>query len=287
MIDFLSMLNVDYKADNNFIDRFIKEIVVERETIKEWSSSSYNKIVDIKRAYTESICLLVRAVIKEEKVLDVRLFMPVALKGAFIKSENVDVSYSSENISAFAFTESEGGGIPVNFLLSNAEDYEDAIIHKSKVRGVYLSAFSNEGMIVLPIEDDVFFDESGEENAKTVSNHFMESAGMRDISMSEEEYYEEMSFIRDLLKTEDVLSVLEVYLFPVENIDAMYSLLGIIEDVKKETIRDSDGFIYCLRLRTMGLKLDLLINEKDLLGEPKVGMRFKGNVWLQGRIDFV
>ena len=26
--------------------------------------------------------------------------------------------------------------------------------------------------------------------------------------------------------------------------------------------------------------------EKDLLGEPTVGRRFKGNVWLQGRVEF-
>ncbi len=230
---------------------------------------------------------MVRAVIKDDVALDVRLFMPISRKGAFIKSENIDVSYNSENLAAIAFTESEGGGIPVNFLVSNAEDYEDAIINRSKVRGVYLSALSNEGMIVLAIEDDIYFDEAREENAESVSNHFMESAGMREMSMSEEEYYEEMSFIQELLKTEDVLSVLEVYLFPVENVEAMYSLLGIIEDVRKEAIRDSDGFLYCLRVRTMGVDLDLIINEKDLLGEPKVGMRFKGNVWFQGRIDFV
>ena len=34
------------------------------------------------------------------------------------------------------------------------------------------------------------------------------------------------------------------------------------------------------------LCFDLCINKKDLLGEPKVGRRFKGIVWLQGRIQF-
>jgi hypothetical protein len=28
------------------------------------------------------------------------------------------------------------------------------------------------------------------------------------------------------------------------------------------------------------------MNKKDLLGEPAVGRRFKGNIWLQGMIDF-
>ncbi len=287
MIDFLSMLNIDYKGDRNFIDDFIKEIIVEREDLKEWSGSYYNKIIDIKRKYTDSISLLVRSVVREENALDVRLFMPVSTKGAFIKSENVEVSFHSDNLAALALTESQGGGIPLAFLVINAEDYEDAIITRSKVHGIYLSAFSSEGMIVLPIEEDVFFDDEQEENAESVSSHFMESAGMIEKSMTEEEFYEEMTFIQKLFKTEDVLSVLEVYLFPVENVESMYSLLGIIESVDKESIRDSEGFIYRLRIKTMGISLDLLINEKDLLGEPEVGRRFKGNVWLQGRIDFV
>ena len=31
---------------------------------------------------------------------------------------------------------------------------------------------------------------------------------------------------------------------------------------------------------------DRRINEKDLYGEPQVGRRFKGSIWLQGYINF-
>ena len=32
--------------------------------------------------------------------------------------------------------------------------------------------------------------------------------------------------------------------------------------------------------------MDVCINEKDLLGEPKEGRRFKGVIWLQGRLNY-
>ena len=35
-----------------------------------------------------------------------------------------------------------------------------------------------------------------------------------------------------------------------------------------------------------GLEFDVCINENDLLGEPQVGRRFKGVIWLQGYINF-
>ncbi len=41
MIDFLSMLNVDYKGDKHFIDEFIKEIIMEREKYMPFGKSGY------------------------------------------------------------------------------------------------------------------------------------------------------------------------------------------------------------------------------------------------------
>ena len=33
------------------------------------------------------------------------------------------------------------------------------------------------------------------------------------------------------------------------------------------------------------LTFDVCINRKDLLGEPEVGRRFKGTVWMQGSVE--
>ena len=35
------------------------------------------------------------------------------------------------------------------------------------------------------------------------------------------------------------------------------------------------------------LVFDVCINQKDLLGEPMPGRRFKGTIWLQGKINFL
>lgn len=41
-----------------------------------------------------------------------------------------------------------------------------------------------------------------------------------------------------------------------------------------------------MTLECNDMDLDICINEKDLLGEPDVGRRFKGVIWLQGNINF-
>ena len=41
-----------------------------------------------------------------------------------------------------------------------------------------------------------------------------------------------------------------------------------------------------MTIESNNLIYDICINYKDLLGEPEVGRRFKGNIWLQGHVNY-
>ena len=63
-----------------------------------------------------------------------------------------------------------------------------------------------------------------------------------------------------------------------------YSILAEIIDFRLETNYLSSEKVYSFILNCNGLPLTVCINEKDLLGEPQIGRRFRGNIWLQGEI---
>ena len=44
--------------------------------------------------------------------------------------------------------------------------------------------------------------------------------------------------------------------------------------------------IWQMTIECNDLLLDICINCEDLYGEPAVGRRFKGSIWLQGTIHF-
>ena len=44
--------------------------------------------------------------------------------------------------------------------------------------------------------------------------------------------------------------------------------------------------IYQLTLDCNDMQFDVCINKEDLLGEPQIGRRFKGVIWLQGELHF-
>ena len=48
----------------------------------------------------------------------------------------------------------------------------------------------------------------------------------------------------------------------------------------------TDEKVYQMTLECNNMVFRMAINEADLLGEPAVGRRFKGQVWLQGRVQF-
>ena len=47
-----------------------------------------------------------------------------------------------------------------------------------------------------------------------------------------------------------------------------------------------DMVIYNLTLDCNDMVFHVIINKQDLLGEPKTGRRFKGQVWMQGTVKF-
>ena len=54
----------------------------------------------------------------------------------------------------------------------------------------------------------------------------------------------------------------------------------------ESTINNMTGEkVWLLMLDYNGIILDLAINDEDLVGEPEAGRRFKGSIWLQGRLD--
>ena len=63
-----------------------------------------------------------------------------------------------------------------------------------------------------------------------------------------------------------------------------YSILGEILEVEEVENSLTEEKIYYLKVDCNDLVFCVTINERDLLGEPVAGRRFKGNIWMQGMV---
>lgn len=88
------------------------------------------------------------------------------------------------------------------------------------------------------------------------------------------------------IKDEDLLTVVETYFMPYGINNEQYSILGIIKNIDKITNEISNELVYNLTILCNDITLNVIINSADLQGEPQIGRRFKGIIWLQAQVEF-
>lgn len=156
-------------------------------------------------------------------------------------------------------------------------------------RRVNYTAFSVYGVVILPVykqddENPSYWEEGEDEN--DYQSKILRLGESDDDSLNLIQTYAEVIVqdIEERLLEEDVLSVVEGFFLPMEESEADYSLLGEIEEVTHIENEYTKEKIVRLSLNVTGTKVQLLINKRDLIGHPSVGMRFMGTCRLRGRV---
>ena len=114
--------------------------------------------------------------------------------------------------------------------------------------------------------------------AKAGSEKAMETLTLQDMDL--------YAMLQRRVQQEDILSIVESYFMPYGMESDQYRMLGTIQNVRTERNKLSKEEIVILTVLCNGMQFDVCINRADLGGEPEVGRRFKGTVWLQGRVNF-
>ena len=98
--------------------------------------------------------------------------------------------------------------------------------------------------------------------------------------------FDTYSMVARRIQTEDVYSIVETSFIPFGSESDNYTRLGIIKEVIPHTNSFTGEACTELLLNCNGFDFHIAINNEDLLGEPLPGRRFKGQIWLQGMVDF-
>ncbi len=180
-------------------------------------------------------------------------------------------------------------GVSLIFYLQNVTDYiSQSYPEERKEREITLAALATEGKILLPtmsmqtapVKEAV--DTSGRvkllEAARKGDKDAMEALTIDDIDLYAQ--------INQRLKTEDIYSIVETTFIPYGSESDNYTILAVIESVWERKNRITGEELYYMNLRCNQLCFPVCINKKDLYGEPKEGRRFRGNIWMQGRVNF-
>lgn len=214
------------------------------------------------------------------------------LKGTGITStEDLSIERHSDKESYAGVVDDINIGVTLIFYLQNIIPYIRAKnTDNLPVKGttLTLSALSVKGSIMMPIMKDARV-KAKANRVKNSRNRLIQAARNGDEDAIESLTLDDMDTYSSLatrIQKEDVFSIVDTYFMPYGVECDQYSILGEIIEFEKVTNYISKEQIYKMKLLCNELIFDLCINEKDLYGEPQVGRRFKGLIWLQGFINF-
>ena len=88
------------------------------------------------------------------------------------------------------------------------------------------------------------------------------------------------------LINEDIFTIVDTYFMPYGVECDLYSIMGEILAVRKRENTLTKEPLYQMKLDVNELQFDVCVPAKEVMGEPEMGRRFKGTIWLQGYINF-
>lgn len=182
-------------------------------------------------------------------------------------------------------------GVSLIFYLQNMIPYVKAqALGQLPIRGttLTLSALSLKGTIMMPIQKDEYQKKRIQKESKN-RNNLIAAARQGDEEAMETLTLEDMDMYTTIsrkIQKEDVFSLVDTYCMPYGVECDQYSILGEIMECRivKNSITGEE--VYQMSIYCNELTFDVCINTEDTYGEPQVGRRFKGIIWLQGFINF-
>lgn len=181
-------------------------------------------------------------------------------------------------------------GISLIFYLENGFEYRERKLDRMsrRVESVNLAGLAMEGKILLPLHKTRKQIEMARVATKD-RNNLLEAAkngdedAMETLTIEDIDMYSQIS--RRVMK-EDIYSIVDSCFMPCGIECDQYSVIGEILRIDVKQNRVTGEEICDLTLDCNDMIFHVGVAKRDLTGEPKVGRRFKGQIWMQGVARF-
>ena len=258
---------------------------------KQFATRKTNKdiLAEYFKEYDQDVYVMVRIVLKgnnKEAKLEIEQCEPCFFSSNTIEVDELAVECIDDDYTYYVICEEKETGMQFIFWLQNVVEYMDCLNEKREFNKVKIAGLAMEGTIILPIEKDSE-DEAMEKEEREKLKVIIQKAREGDEEAKAQLEQEEKDLdeqLKERMMEEDFLSIMSGYFVPTTLVDATYAVLGEIKQIATRKNNKTGEELYLFVLEVNDMPLEVMINKKDLVGMPSVGMRFMGTCWLQGVI---
>ncbi len=248
-------------------------------------------LAEFSRDFADGLGLSICGEFDDEDKFVYEYYYPYLIPSSISTEEDLNVERHLANYSYSGVCNEPRLGVTLIFYLQNMIPYiKFENEEKFPIRGttLSLSGLSTNGQILMPIAKT----EEEKEVAKKRSNYrnkLINSARRGDETAIESLTLDDMDLyttISKKIRKQDVYTLVDTCFMPYGVECELYSVLGEVIEARKTINFLTGEIIHVMKIKCNEIEFDVCINEVDLLGEPAVGRRFKGNIWMQGVINF-
>lgn len=274
----------------NFSKQIIRSII--DKAIKEYKEKldkiTVGKLTEIFVQFDNSMGLVIHGEFLESGEFEVEYNYPYVKPKNFEYYEDISIEKNISNCSFSAAYEYAPGSIYIIFYLQNTLDCINHNVPSKISTEVGLAALSTYGKIILPGNENL------ENNQEYELYKIDKKKLIADAKNGDEEAIESLTFdemdmyskISKRVLTEDILTIVNTSFIPYGYECDRYEVIGNIIFLEEHVNKITNERLYNLTIECNNIMFNVMINKFDLLGIPEVGRRFKGNIWLQGNINF-
>jgi len=255
---------------------------------------SYEDTVDFcefQKEYGQDVGITICGELEEWDTFNADYYFPYYQGSGVTTYAEVTIERKYEREQYLGVCEDPNVGISLIFTLQNGVEYmkERQIGLASGVEtSITLSGLALAGKILLPVQKNEMQRQSVRE-ASDNRKMLLDAARSGDPTAIETLTLEDIdtySMVSRRLMCEDVFTIVDTYFMPYGVECDLYAILGEILAVRKRENILTKETLYQMKLQVNELDFDVCVPAKEVLGEPEIGRRFKGNIWLQGFINF-
>ena len=284
----IGFTNLDQKSE---LDKLLADVRDHYDRKKIVENEDHHLFAEISKEYGYDCGITVCGEYDEDENFQMEYYFPYFSGSQITSYEEIVVERHAGKESYAGACDDMRVGISLIYYLLNAGDYMNVRQNgmlRERQTSLTLSGLAASGTILLPVSKNVEQKEADKKlsqqrnsliaAARNGDEDAMESLTMEDIDM--------YTMISRRIQHEDVYTIVDSYFMPYGIECDQYNLMGEITDCNTTVNSQTGEKLYQLGLMSNDIPLDICINEKDLLGSPEVGRRFKGVIWLQGMINF-
>ncbi len=247
---------------------------------------------ELRKQFGENIGIAINGDLSDNLEFQPDYYFPYLISKEVSSHADIVIDKRKDNDSYMGICEDVRMGVSIIFYLQNPIDYKRALKENrlsKKGSSVSLIGLMKNGTVLFPIQKIPELEKSHKEDSR--NRMMLVSAARKGDTVAQEtltlDDMDTYSKISKRLIKEDVFSIVDSYFMPYGIESDEYSILGEIKRVNTICNEYTKEVLYQMQLEVNEMLMDICVPVDGVLGEPEVGRRFKGTVWLQGHINFV